>query len=189
MVQFGADREFGHNADILKNIVSLCSMGLYLGKLVIFKSAVLVKDFAPDADLADVMEQRDVVVFLNSLFVKAHLLSKHLSIVGNSCRVTPRIFVLHVDSFRERLNDLSDERLILFLLLQQRLRLLVNVEINGNRRSADNDNKQKDVEPQHVKYGSLLNDCYRELIVAVSHGIGKGHLESIVSALKVRIID
>ena len=137
MVRFSAYRKLGHDADILQYIVALDSVGLDLIELVIFKSAVLIKDLSPYADLADIMQQRNIAVLLDSLFVITHLFGQHSRIAGDSRGVTFGISVLHIDRFRECLNDLSDERPVFFLLLQECLCFLIRISINDYRRTAD----------------------------------------------------
>ena len=77
MVRLSADGQLRHDGDLFERFIALGGMGLDNLKFIVRQLTGLVQHLGRYADLADVVQQRDAIVFLHRLLVAAQFLGQH----------------------------------------------------------------------------------------------------------------
>ena len=185
----GTDGKLRHDGNRLQNIITERGMGLNLHKLVVFEFALFLQHLVLNADLADIVQQGDVMVFFDLFLVASKLFSEHLRIFCHAEGMTSRIAVLHIDCFSECFNHLVNEGFLFRFLCFQLMNPASYEEEYHSGNQQDTDCDCDCLEPPVFIEHLILDDTYRKRFNARTVRVADFHMERVSLSVQVGVRD
>ena len=134
-------------------------VGLDLLEFVVLELAFLLQHLVVNADLADVVQEGDVVVFVDVFLAAAKLPREDGGVLGDAHGMTVGVAVLHIDGLGKCFRHLIDKDLLFALLFHQLLRLLLHVAHHREADDGDGEKNHQKLKPPQFVHGVHLDDA------------------------------
>ena len=163
-------------------------MALHDGVFLVVQAPGFVKDVVGNADLADVVEQGDVVDVLHLGLRFAEPFGKHRRVPCDAHGMPVGIGVLHIDAVGEDVRHFVDELAVLLLLFEELDGFSAEQEKDHENDRRQNRRGEQDLKPQRLRERLFLDDRDRDGFCDLPRkGIEKRQRKGVGPAGQVRI--
>ena len=187
-MRLGADGQFRHDGDVFQRFIAQCGMFLNGREFLICQFARFIQNLRGNTDLADVVQQSDLVIFLAGFLVIPEFFCQHFGKICHSLGMTFGIFILHINDSGKGFRDAFDQCHGFLLLLFQLKGFLANIKAHDGRQQKKRCQADEHIEPDFLIEGFLLDNLNRDNLASASHVVPELHDVMVGAAAQVGII-
>ena len=151
-----------------------------LDQLILFirQLAGLVEHAVGYTDLAYIVHQGDIIVFLDGLVVVSKLPGEHLGILSHTGRVTLSVRILKVDNLRKRLYQLTQQLLVALLDIHQVVHMVgsssADVQTGADSYTAGKEQRRDQGYLNYILIDKVMHADHRDIRADICYALAVG---------------